>query len=278
MTRRYIGVTSRSTKKKVELSVVLPIYNDLTRLERELPPLIQYLKRLRLSWELILSDDGGADSPALHRLAESFRVRLVTHPVNQGKGAAVRRGMLAARGRYRLFTDSDVPFELETIERFLHYLRDKEFDMVVGDRTLADSEYHVRISAWRRLGSYVYAHIVSHFVAGGWYDTQCGIKGFSAEVAEDLFSAGKVNRFGFDVELFYVALMRNYDIKRCPVRLRGRTNISSHVSVVRDGLRMLFDMGLMVWRRRLGQYGKKRVRPLRAVPAASHIAKQRRSR
>ena len=98
----------------------------------------------------------------------------------------------------------------------------------------------------------MYSFIVGRFVAGGWFDTQCGIKGFRDHVAEDLFSVARVDRFAFDVELFYIALKRNYDIKRLPVRLRCQEG--SSVRVVRDGLAMVRDLAVIRTHQLAGHY------------------------
>lgn len=161
--------------------------------------------------------------------------------------------MLSATGRLRLFTDIDVPYEVNSMARLLYYLDAKGYHMVAGDRRLPSSSYFAQISPLRHISSVIYSNIVGKLVAGGWYDTQCGLKGFRGDVAEDLFSVGIIDRFAFDVELFYVALKRNYDIKRIPVRLRK--NESSSVSVLRDGLVMLLDLGRVLLHRARGGYG-----------------------
>lgn len=236
----------------VRLSIVLPAYNGAEILARHVPILQQYLVHLGGSSEIVVADDGSDDGGATARVAGELGCLYVRNPVNQGKGAAVRRGMLAARGDFRIFTDCDVPYELTTIGRFLHYLDDKEYHFVAGDRTLGESRYFTAVPLLRRAGSHLFATLVGRFVAGGWFDTQCGMKGFRGHVAEDLFSVSRVDRFAFDVELFYIALKRNYDIKRLPVRLRVQEG--SSVRVVRDGLAMLADLGTIRLHQLAGHY------------------------
>ena len=199
-----------------------------------------------------MADDGSEDGGETARVAERLGCGYVRNPVNQGKGAAVRRGMLQARGSYRIFTDCDVPYELTTIERFLYYLDAKEYHFVAGDRNLPESRYYAEVPLARQAASRVCSFIVGRFVATGWFDTQCGIKGFRDHVAEDLFSVARIDRFAFDVELFYVALKRNYDLKRLPVRLRCQEG--SSVSVVRDGLTMVRDLGAIRMHQLAGRY------------------------
>lgn len=240
------------------VSVVLPAYRGAKVLRTHVPTLIHFLEQSGHSFEIVVSDDGAADGGETEHLARSLGCRYVTGPRHEGKGGAVRRGMLASTGAFRLFTDCDVPYELSTIPRFLHYLDAKEYHFVAGDRTLDESSYFAKVPVTRRVGSHVYSFVVGRFVAGGWFDTQCGIKGFRAAVAEDLFSVSKVDGFAFDVELFYIALKRNYDIKRLPVRLRVQEG--SSVRVIRDGAAMTLDLLRIRYHQLAGDY-----RPIRPV-------------
>jgi dolichyl-phosphate beta-glucosyltransferase len=169
-----------------------------------------------------------------------------------GKGEALRVGMSNARGKYRIYTDADVPYELEAIERFVWYLDYKEFHMVTGDRTLEGSSYFEQVPPIRRVGSRLMSFFVGRFFAGGWFDTQCGIKGFRDYVADDLFGVSKVNRFAIDVELLYLALKRNYDIKRLPVNLEFQGK--STVRPLRDGLQIVVDIAHIRKNQMLGRY------------------------
>ena len=238
--------------------MVLPAYHGAEILGRHVPLLQQYLRHLGVNWEIVVADDGTDDGGATAAVAARLGCLYVRNPVNTGKGAAVRRGMLAASGEFRIFTDCDVPYELTTIGRFLHYLDEKEYHFVAGDRTLSQSSYFTSVPLLRRAGSHLFATLVGRFVAGGWFDTQCGIKGFRGHVAEDLFSVSRIDRFAFDVELFYIALKRNYDIKRLPVRLRVQEG--SSVRVVRDGAAMLADLGTIRIHQLAGHYAP--VRPV----------------
>jgi len=239
----------------VKLSVVIPCYKDSSVLGRNLPVLKRHLDSQLIPYEVVVVDDGSGDADAACKVADSLGCRFYTQPKNMGKGAAVRRGMREARGEFRIFTDVDIPFELDAFDRFLHYLDFKEFDVVVGDRNLPGSRYMSEISAIRRIGSSVFAFLSGRFVAGGYFDTQCGMKGFRASAANDLFSVARINRFGFDVELLYIAMKRNYDIKKLAVILRSQEG--SSVNVVRDGLQMVFDLFRIVLHQGLGFYKKR---------------------
>lgn len=234
------------------LSIVIPCFRDADVLKRNLPLLQARLRERHIDHEIIVVDDGSDQADETQKITDLLGCRFASNPHNMGKGAAVRRGMLEAVGDFRIFTDVDIPFELDAFERFVHYLDFKEFDVVVGDRTLPESSYLESVPPLRRLGSTVFSTIVGRFVAGGHFDTQCGMKGFRAGAAEDLFRVARIDRFAFDVELLYISLKRNYDIKKLPVVLRCQEG--SSVNVVRDGLQMLGDLFRIRMHEALGRY------------------------
>lgn len=237
------------------LSIILPSYKGYSFLKKHLPEFINYASKKNISYEIIIVDDGSEDNGETEKIAKEYGCVFLQNKKNRGKGAAVRKGMLHAKGEYRIFTDADIPFELDAFDRFLYYLEFKEFDIVIGDRTIDGAVYFSEISRIRKISSVFFSFLVGRFITTGMFDTQCGIKGFKAKVAEDLFSVSKINGFAFDVELLYVALKRNYDIKRLPVRLR--CNESSSINVISDGMRMLVDLFSIKWNHLRGKYNRK---------------------
>ena len=242
-----------------ELSMILPAYQAAEVLRRNLPVLLEYLGQLPVTSEVIVVDDGTRDDGQTRDVVRRLGCRYEALEQNQGKGAAVRHGMLQARGRFRIYTDADVPFQLDAVGLMLRYLDFKEFHFVAGDRNLADSDYSLNVSPARKVASAACSALVGRFIATGWYDTQCGLKGFRAEVADDLFRVATIRRFAFDVELFYIALKRNYDIKRIPVRLRS--NETSSVRLALDGPAFARDLLRIRLNQFRGVYGPSRVRP-----------------
>jgi dolichyl-phosphate beta-glucosyltransferase len=240
---------------QIYLSIVIPAYRSAVVLEKNLPELFLWINQQDFHCEVIIVNDGSNDHGATMQLAERFGCVYQELNCNQGKGAAVRAGMKKAQGKYRFFTDSDIPFNCTALTLFLFYLETKEFDLVVGDRGLEESDYFSLISGRRRFGSGFFTFLVGRFVTTGFSDTQCGLKGFRAAVAEDLFGAGRINGFAFDVELIYIALKRNYDIKKLPVQLRSQDGGS--VSVLKHGWRMVLDLFVIKWNHLKGNYKKK---------------------
>jgi dolichyl-phosphate beta-glucosyltransferase len=242
--------------EEIVLSVILPAYRDAARLARHVPVLQAHLSHLSRRTEIVICDDGSDDGGETRAVADELGCPYVANPKNRGKGAAIRRGMRVARGRYRIVTDADVPYELEALDRMLWYLDFKGFHMVAGDRNLEASHYAVEQPVWRRVGSAVCSFVIGRFVASGWFDTQCGLKGFRADVADDLFGVSRIDRFANDVEIIYVALKRNYDIKRIPVRLRCQEG--STVSLLRDGITVVRDLARIRWYQFRGDYRPRR--------------------
>jgi dolichyl-phosphate beta-glucosyltransferase len=222
-----------------DLSVVLPCYRAAALARRSVAALAHDLEAAGFDWEVVVVDDGGGDfDPA--EWSDHPRVSLIRLPANQGKGAAVRAGMLAARGHVRIFTDVDLPFGTDLLPVIAAYLRDRDFHVVIGDRTLPGSSYHLRTAWPRRFASGLFTAFVGTIVTGGFFDTQCGLKGVRGDVADALFPLLRVDRFAFDVELVYVALKHRLDIKRVPVRLLH--NDTSSVRLLRDSVRGFVDV------------------------------------
>lgn len=223
----------------IDVSVVLPCYRGAPIARRSVAELRESLSQLGLTWEVVVVDDGGGDFAA-----DEFRgdphVRLLRLPENLGKGAAVRHGMLAAVGAVRIFTDVDLPFGMRPLEKMISVLRQPGVHVVIGDRSLPTSEYRVLLGWWRRAASLAFTAFVGTIVTGGFYDTQCGLKGVRGDVAEELFRLLRIDRFAFDVELVYVSLKHELHIARIPVRLLH--NETSSVRLLRDSARGFIDV------------------------------------
>jgi dolichyl-phosphate beta-glucosyltransferase len=237
------------------VSLVLPCYNGGSYVRHSLATLFAWLGARTAtlgSVEVILVDDGSADDTVALATATGLPFTCLRHERNRGKGAAVRTGMRAARGEFRIFMDADMPFELDVVERMLHYLDFKEFDVCVGSRTSGSDTYAIPRPFSRRLASLIFAEFVGRLVVTGVRDTQCGLKGFRAAAADYLFREARVDRFAFDIELLYLAFKAGFDVKAIPVRISG--NGPSTLRVTRDGLPMLLDVMRLPIRYHRGVY------------------------
>jgi dolichyl-phosphate beta-glucosyltransferase len=244
------------------LSVIIPAYNEAKNFNRgALDEVTQYLKKQSFSWEVILSDDGSSDNTV--ELLQAFAakhpgVRLIENP-HQGKGPTVSAGMLAAKGKYRLFTDFDQSTPLEEFEKFEPFMADG-YDVVIGSRAVqgarrSDEPLH------RHIMGKGFNLLVQFIAVSGIHDTQCGFKLFSGKATEDLFPRLRVygarkrqDAFtgAFDVELLLLARHFNYTIAEVPVEWNHHE--TDRVSPVKDSLRMLADTLRIRWNAIQGRY------------------------
>lgn len=225
-----------------DLSVVIPVFNEEERIVSTIGQVSDYLMRQGKSYEVIISDDGSHDGgPVLidEEFAGVAEVRLIREEVNQGKGAAVRRGMLAARGAQVIFTDADLAYPVETIGLCVEALEVN--DVAVGSRNLPGSEIEITPPPLRRLAGPVFKAAVRSLVLPGFTDTQCGFKGFKAAAARRIFSNCHANGFAFDVEVLALARLYGYMIAEVPVRL-SLDSSDSRINLTTDPFRMLGEI------------------------------------
>ena len=234
-----------------DVSVVLPCYRSAALARQSVGRLCDFLDRGGLSYEIVVVDDGGRDFPP-GAFDHREHVRLVELARNRGKGAAVRAGMLAARGGVRIFTDVDLPYDLDLVIVMVGCIRELGYHLVIGDRTLPGSTYATAISFRRSLASALFSDFVGRIVTGGYFDTQCGLKAVRGDIAELVFPLLHIDRFAFDVELVYLALKHRLDIKRIPVQLRN--NETSTVRLFRDSTRGVVDVLRIKYHQVLGHY------------------------
>jgi glycosyltransferase involved in cell wall biosynthesis len=262
--------TLQTSSPPPALSVVLPCYRAASLARQSVGRLLHALSGRIETYEIILVDDGFGDcDTAVGTMAAGpgGAIRVITLPENRGKGAAVAAGMKAATGAVRIFTDIDLPYGTTPIMLIESLVRARGFHMVIGDRTFPQSRYETELSFGRRMASAVFSRITNVIVTGGFFDTQCGLKGFRGDVADELFALQTVDRFAFDVELIYLALKHGLEIKRIPVMLEG--NMTSSVRLGRDSLQTLLDVGRIKLNQMRGAYANRQLASLVARECAS---------
>ena len=203
-------------------------------------------------FEIIFVDDGSTDESAAIVEAHFPEIRILRYPTNRGKGAAVRSGMLAAKGQFVFFIDADIPYGLAAFETMLDYLDRKEFHLCIGTRSRSTTPTLQKRSLARRVASVVYTAVASRIVITGIRDTQCGFKGFRADVAKHLFAECRTDNFAFDVEILYLAFKSDLDIKKVPVELERDDD--SSVSLLRHAIPMLLSIAALPFRYHSGRY------------------------
>ncbi len=199
------------------LSIIIPTYNEEERIIPTIGAIASHVSGLDFEWELIVADDGSSDSTlALVRDLGFVNLRPLEAERNGGKGSAVRRGMLAARGSYVLFADADNSTPIEELDKLLSKVRDDGYDVAIGSRA-ADGAEVANKSLFRKVLSGGLNWIVSTLFQIKVKDTQCGFKLFSAEAAQRLHQAQTIDGFSFDLEILYLADKLGYRIAEVPV-------------------------------------------------------------
>lgn len=239
------------------LSVVVPAYNEAERLGLTLRTIRDYLEGQSFESELIVVDDGSSDETvrvAEQHLIKSARISSRVIPVspNRGKGHAVCTGLLAANAPVALFTDADLSTPITETHKLVEPIERGLYDLTFGSRALDRSLIGVH-QPWRReQGGRVFNLLVRLSTGLPFWDTQCGFKAFRLSVCRPIIEAATINRFGFDVELLYVASLAGLRLREVPVRWDH--NEGSKVSVARDSLRMFDEVRTIRAQARRGVY------------------------
>ncbi len=238
------------------LSIIIPAHNEENRLPRTLEQVFAFLRGQDFESEVLVIENGSTD--LTYEVAQGFaarhaNLRVIREP-GRGKGLAVRRGMLEARGRYRLMCDADLAMPVEEITKFLSPAL-QEFDIAIASRE-ARGSVRYNEPMFRHLGGRGINLIIRLLILPGLRDTQCGFKCFRAEVAEDLFQRQTLSGWSFDIEILYIARRHGYRVGEVPIDWYYQPE--SKVNAVRDALRMIADIFRIHANARRGLYDAKR--------------------
>ena len=224
------------------LSIIIPAFNEESRLPRYLSSIITYVERRGDRCEIIVVDDGSHDVTEAVVLALTTTcpfLRLISLGRNMGKGFAVRTGMLAAKGALRLFCDADGATPIGEIHRLEREVS-AGADIVIGSRAIRQDDCRVEGTLHRKYVGILYNRLVSLLALRGLRDTQCGFKLFRGAAADTLFAAQTLTGFGFDVEILFLAQKWGYTIREVPINWQDQPG--GKVRLLRDSVRMLFDL------------------------------------
>ena len=227
------------------ISLVIPAYNEAGRLPKSLERMRTYLDGAGEGYEVIVVDDGSSDNTAgiVEEGAREWpELRAIRLEHNQGKGAAIRTGMLAATGAHRLFSDADLSTPIEELPKLRARLSGA-CQVVIASRALPETDIQVHQDRRREIMGRTYNALLRMLVLPGIRDSQCGFKLFTATAAETCFRPLRTYRFGFDAEALVRARRAGYGIVEVPVTWRHVE--ASRVNSVRDSSRMLFDLVLL---------------------------------
>lgn len=225
---------------EIFFSLIFPAHNEEHRLPPSLAAANAFLAKQAFESEIIVVENGSQDLTAV--VAEAFaaehpRVRVIRER-GRGKGLAVRRGMLEARGQFRFFADVDLSMPIEEVLKFLPPQLNG-YDVAIGSRE-APGARRFNEPTYRHFQGRVFSNLVKWFALPGFEDTQCGFKCFTAAAAEDLFRTQAFDGMSFDVEVLFIARQRGYKIVEVPVDWYYRSE--SRVDPLREPIRMLRDI------------------------------------
>jgi glycosyltransferase involved in cell wall biosynthesis len=236
-----------------ELTIVIPAFNEEARLPTTLAQISAYIRASKRETEVIVVDDGSRDRTA--DVARSFakeirHLRVISNGNNRGKGFSVRRGLLEAKGRLVLFTDADLSAPIEEADKLLAAL--VEHDVAIGSRAMDRRLISVRQSVFREYAGIMFNLIVRAVLRLPFVDTQCGFKAFRREPCRIIFQQQRIERFGFDPELLYLA--RHHGLRAVEIPVRWAHSTETKVSMLRDSIQMFLDIFLIRWNGLAGRY------------------------
>jgi dolichyl-phosphate beta-glucosyltransferase len=247
----------RLNKMTASLSIVVPAYNEGARLGKSLRAIVKYLNEFGPQSELIVVDDGSTDDTADRARAElaganNVHTSVISYKSNLGKGRAVRLGLLASRSEVTLFSDADLSTPITETPKLVEPILRGECDLAFGSRALDRSLIGVHQSWGREQGGRIFNLAVRLATGLPFWDTQCGFKAFRMNVCRPIIAGATIDRFGFDVELLYVAKSAGLRLKEVPVRWDHAEG--SKISFAGDSLKMLSEVGRIRQQARRGVY------------------------
>lgn len=237
-------------------SIIIPAYNESRRIVPTLDRVLQYVAEQAWDAEIVVVNDGSKDDTAaiIRRYMEQHpRVRLIENPGNRGKGYSVRNGMLNARGRILLMTDADLSSPIEEADKLIAAIRSGH-DVAIGSRWLNPSLQKQRQPLYRQFFGRAFNLTLRALLGVPFRDTQCGFKAFTREAADRIFPRQRIERWGFDPEIVFLAQRSGLKVKEVPV-------VWSHdegtkLNYFRDGLRMVQELLRIRWYSMRGDYAE----------------------
>ena len=256
-------------KVNPEYSIVIPAFNEHARIGQTLERVLDCVHSHGWNAEVLVVNDGSSDETAA--IIESFAakdpiVRLINNPNNRGKGYSVRNGMLQASGNIVMFTDADLSSPMEEAELLFSAIREGA-DIAIGSRWLEVKRQTLRQPLYRRFFGRCFNAVTRMVMALPFADTQCGFKAFTREAAQTVFRLQRIERWGFDPEILFIAIKRGYSIREVPVTWGHDER--SRISYLRDGIKMLEELAFVRWNALTGVYTK----PVRELDPSTRAAR-----
>ena len=233
-----------------DLTVLIPAFDEARRIEATLERVLTWCATQEGKTEVLVVDDGSSDGTA-ELVARRFgeRVRVLRRPVRGGKGAAVRSGVAQARGEWILMSDADLSIPIEEFAKLAAHA--DEAPVVIGSKRAPGSE--LAYPLLRRMFGGLGQKLIACCVVSGFHDTQCGFKLYRADVARALFAQQRLDGFGFDFEVLYLARRAGQRVVEVPVRCEHQLGSTVRVKTY---LIVLGEVARVSWYRSTGAYGK----------------------
>jgi dolichyl-phosphate beta-glucosyltransferase len=243
--------------KRPTYSIVIPAYNEGARIGNALSEVLRCVHQRGWNAEILVVDDGSLDNTSAivsDMAALNPEVRLLKNPQNRGKGYSVRHGMLSASGDIVMFTDADLSAPIQEAEHLFDALREGA-DIAIGSRWLERNRQVLRQPFYRQFFGRCFNAVTRLVMKLPFADTQCGFKAFRRPVAQAIFQLQRIDRWGFDPELLFIALKKGYTVREVPVTWGHDER--SRLSYLRDGVKMLEDIAYVRWNALIGTYDRK---------------------
>lgn len=222
------------------LSIIIPAHNEESRLPRTLPQIFSFLEKQNYSSEVLIVENGSTDHT--FEIAQQYALQqpalFIHHEEQPGKGNAIRRGMLEARGEYHFICDADLSMPIEEVLKFIPPALN-DFDIAIGSRE-APGAIRYNEPPYRHLGGRAINFLIRLLILPGLNDTQCGFKCFRAETTKFIFQQQTLTGWSFDIELLFLARRKKLKIKEIPIQ--WYFDPESKVNAIRDALRMIGDI------------------------------------
>jgi glycosyltransferase involved in cell wall biosynthesis len=240
-----------------ELSIIVPSYNEQLRLPTSLDRIAAYIARSQRKTEVLVVDDGSTDKTAEVAASYAGRIanlRVLRNAENRGKGYSVRHGMLEAKGEVVLFTDADLSAPIEEADKLMAAIL--QSDVAIGSRAMDRSLIKVHESQFREFAGIIFNKIVRIVLRLSFVDTQCGFKAFRRERCKIIFEQQRIERFGFDPELLYLA--RHHGLKAVEIPVEWSHSPATKINMLRDSVQMFVDVFRIRWNALRGCYRKQK--------------------
>jgi len=246
--------------KMIKLSVIIPVYNESSRVLPTLDDIYSYLEKQDYQYEVLIVNDGSSDNtvkivkekiknlPAGRQGWSGFKV--IDNKKNQGKGAVVKQGMLESQGEWRLFMDADNAYNIRILDNLWPY--SKNYEVIIASRYIKGAKLLTPIPLSRKLLSRLGNILIQILVAWGIKDTQCGFKLFSKQATKEIFRKQTMMRWSFDIELVAIAKKHKFDIKEVPID--WKVEKGSKLKVAQTASRTLKDLLIVKWNLIKGKY------------------------